>query len=99
MVSSGELRAVRSRGTRGARLSRLGISLIAISISKDQPLHSRERRKHLGNRHEVTVRGHLEEERSCIKKAEGTEFSYRRDRRDLQAPSDLTSILFLAWSK
>jgi hypothetical protein len=69
MVSSRELRVVRSRGMRGARLSHLGISLITISISKYQPLHIRERRKRLGNRHVVTVRGHLEEERGCVKKA------------------------------
>jgi hypothetical protein len=41
----GEFRTVISRGTCGARLSRLGVSLIAISRSKDQPLPIRERRK------------------------------------------------------
>jgi hypothetical protein len=69
MVWSGELRAVRPRGMHGVILRRLGISLIAISISKDQPLHIREHRKRLGNRHVVTVHGHLEEETSCAKKA------------------------------
>jgi hypothetical protein len=44
----------------------------------------------------VTVHGHLEEERSCVKKAKGAKFSYRGDHRDLQAPSDPISILFLA---
>jgi hypothetical protein len=83
------------KGTRGNRLSRLGISLIAISISKDQPLHIRERRKHHGNRHVVTVHGHLEKERSCSKEGRSAEFSYREDRRGLQAPSDPISILFL----
>jgi hypothetical protein len=80
MVWSGELRAIRSRGTHGVRLSCLGISLIAISISKDQPLHIRERRKSLGNRHVVTVRGHLEEERSYVKRAEGIVVISRRHR-------------------
>jgi hypothetical protein len=75
------------------------VSPIATMISKDQLLPIRERRKRLGNKHMVTARGHLGKERSCVKKAKGAEFSCRGDHRDLQAPSDLISILFLARSK
>jgi hypothetical protein len=42
-TSPGEVRTIKSRRTRGARLSLLGISLIVISISKGYPFHIRER--------------------------------------------------------
>jgi hypothetical protein len=44
-AASGEFKTVRSQRDAWHRLSLLGISLIAISINKDQPLHIRERRK------------------------------------------------------
>jgi hypothetical protein len=53
-TSPGEVRTVRSRRTRGARLSLLSISLIVISINKGYPFHIRERRKHM-----VTTHGYL----------------------------------------
>jgi hypothetical protein len=98
-ASSGEFRTVRSRGTRGTRLSHLGVSLIAISRSKDQPLPIRERRKRLWNKHRVTARGHLGKKRAVQKGPKASSFSHRKDHRDLQVPSDPTSILVFAWSK
>jgi hypothetical protein len=44
-TSSGEFRAVRSRGTRGANSSHLGVSLIVVSRDGDQPLPIHKRRK------------------------------------------------------
>jgi hypothetical protein len=93
-ASSGEFRTVRSRRTRGARLSHLGVSLIAISRSKDQPLpYSRMPKAPLrvstGSQPVVTW-----ERKELCKGAKGVEFSYRKDHRDLQVPSDPISILF-----
>jgi hypothetical protein len=97
-AASGKFRTVRFEG-HGTRLNHFGVSLIAISRSKDQPFHIRERRKHLGGKHRVIARGHLGDKESCAGGAKGAKFSYRGDHRDLQAPSDPISILFLAWSK
>jgi hypothetical protein len=47
-----------------------------------------------GSKHRVIARGHLGGKESCARGAKGTEFSYRGDHCDLQAPSDPTSSLF-----
>jgi hypothetical protein len=53
----------------GNRLSRLGISRIAIPINKDQPLRICECRQHIRNQHMVTAHGHLGKGKSYVKKA------------------------------
>jgi hypothetical protein len=87
------------RGTRGAQLSHLGVSLIATVNKQGLTPSIRERRKRFGNKHRVTARGHLGKKGAVQKGAKGVESSRRKDHRDLHAPSDSTSILVFAWSK
>jgi hypothetical protein len=84
------------RRTRGAQLSYLDVSLIAVVNKQGLTPSICERQKRFENRHRVTVRGLLGKKGVVQNGAKGVESSHQKDHRDLREPPDPTLILVFA---